>query len=95
MRKKTKKKMSASLQRPISFAREDSNHLSFRTRVVDPLLFQTVATFESAGGTWRKKFKMHRLSLRGDPTPEQEQKWTPDSMMESLLAMQEKPMSKV
>ena len=38
---------------------------------------------------------MHRLSLRGDPTQEQEQKWSPDSMMESLLAMQEKPMGKV
>ncbi len=34
-------------------------------------------------------------SVRGDPTPAQEESWSPDEMLEMLLSYQTKPIGRV
>jgi hypothetical protein len=39
------------------------------------------------------KNKMHRLSLRAEPTVEQEDAWNPDELLEALLSVKDKQMN--
>lgn len=38
---------------------------------------------------------MRPLSFKTEPSPEQEERWTPDEMIETLVSFKDKPMTKV